>query len=75
MKEIQGRFTSCRLNTMASQMIELARANSNNEMEEQIDFNVNWGSLDYNVNSNVQHQDLSWLRVKNLVPRKEMLNT
>ena len=35
--------------------------------------NVNQGSLDYKVNLNVQHQDLSWLRVKNLVPQKEML--
>ena len=58
---------------MASQMIELARANSNKEVEEPIDFNVNQRSLDYKVNSNVQRQDLSWLRVKNLVPQKEML--
>ena len=54
-------------------MIELARANSNNEVEEMIDFNMNQGSLDYKVNSNVQYQDLSWLRVKSLVPQKEML--
>ena len=27
--------------------------------------NVNQGSLDYKVNSNLQHQDLSWLKVKN----------
>ena len=58
---------------MASQIIELARANSNKEVEELIDFNVNQGSLDYKVNLNVQHQDLSWLRVKNLAPQKEML--
>ena len=64
---------SCRLNTMASQMIELARSNSNNEVKELIDFNVNQGSLDYKVNSNVQHQDLSWLRVETLVPPKEIL--
>ena len=38
-----------------------------------IDFNMNQGSLDYKVNSNVQYQDLSWLRVKSLVPQKEML--
>ena len=54
-------------------MIELARANSNNEVEGLIDFNLNQGNLDYKVNSNVQHQDLSWLRVKNLVLQKEIL--
>ena len=58
---------------MPSQMIELARANRNNEVEELIDFNVNQVSLNYKVNSNAQQQDLSWLRVKNLVPQKEML--
>ena len=58
---------------MVSQMIELARSNSNNEVKELIDFNVNQGSLDYKVNWNVQHQDLSWLRVENLVPPKEIL--
>ena len=57
---------------MASQMIQLARANSN-EVEELIDFNMNKGSLDYKVNSNIKQQDLSWLRIKNLVPQKEML--
>ena len=45
------RFTRYRLNAMASQMIELARANSNNEVEELIDFNVSQGSLDCKVNS------------------------
>ena len=40
---------------------------------ELIDFNVNQGSLDYKDKSNVQHQDLLWLRVKNLVSQKEML--
>ena len=38
-------------------MIELARENSNNEVKELIDFNVNQGILDYKVNSNIQHQD------------------
>ena len=64
---------SYRLNVMASQMIELIRANNNSKVEELIDFNVNQGSLDYKDNSNVQHQDLLWLRVKNLVSQKEML--
>ena len=58
---------------MTSLMIELARVNSNNEVEELTDFNVNRGSLDYKVYSNVQYQDLSWLRVKNLVLQKEMM--
>ena len=49
------------------------RANSNNEVEELIDFNVNQGSLDYKVNSNIHHPDSSWLGVKILVPQKEML--
>ena len=49
------------------------RANSNNEVEELIDFNVNQGSLDYKVNLNTQHPDSSWLGVKILVPQKEML--
>ena len=31
---------------------------------------MNKESLDYKVNSDVQHQDLLWLRVKNLVPQK-----
>ena len=61
---------SYRLNAMASQMTELVRANSNNEVEELIDLNVNQGSLDYKINSNVQHQDLSWLRVKILILQK-----
>ena len=61
---------SYRLNAMASQMTELVRANSNNEVEELIDLNVNQGSLDYKINSNVQHQDLSWLGVKNLILQK-----
>ena len=39
-------------------MIELARENSNNEVKELIDVNVNQGILDYKVNSNIQHQDL-----------------
>ena len=64
---------SYRLNVMASQMIELIRANNNSKVEELIDFNVNQGSLDYKDNSNVQHQDLLWVRVKNLVSQKEML--
>ena len=64
---------SYRLNAIASQMIELTRANNNSKVEELIDFNVNQGSLDYKDNSNVQHQDLLWLRVKNLVSQKEML--
>ena len=55
---------SYRLNAMACQMTELVRANSNSEVEELIDLNVNQGSLDYKINSNVQHQDLSWLGVK-----------
>ena len=42
-----------RLNAMASQMITVSkRANSNNEREELIYFNINQGSLDYKVNSN-----------------------
>ena len=49
---------------MASKMIELFRANSSSEVEELIDLNVSHGCLDYKVNSNVQHQDLSWLRVQ-----------
>ena len=61
---------SYRLNAMASQMTELVRVNSNNEVEELIDLNVNQGSLDYKINSNVQHQDLSWLGVKNLILQK-----
>ena len=61
---------SYRLNAMASQMTELVRANSNNEVEELIDLNMNQGSLDYKINSNVQHQDLSWLGVKNLILQK-----
>ena len=61
---------SYRLNAMASQMTELVRANNNNEVEELIDLNVNQGSLDYKINSNVQHQDLSWLGVKNLILQK-----
>ena len=61
---------SYRLNAMASQLTELVRANSNNEVEELIDLNVNQGSLDYKINSNVQHQDLSWLGVKNLILQK-----
>ena len=64
---------SYRLNAIASQMIELTRANNNSKVEELIDFNVNQGSLDYKDNSNVQHQDLLWVRVKNLVSQKEML--
>ena len=64
---------SYRLNAIASQVIELTRANNNSKVEELIDFNVNQGSLDYKDNSNVQHQDLLWLRVKNLVSQKEML--
>ena len=61
---------SYRLNAMASQMTELVRANNNNEVEELIDLNVNQGSLDYKINSNVQHQDLLWLGVKNLILQK-----
>ena len=72
-RQIRDRLTSYRLNTMTSHMIELANLNSDNEVEELIDFHVNERSLDYKVNSNVQHQDLSWLRVKNLVLQKEML--
>ena len=72
-RQIRDRLTSYRLNTMTSQMIELANLNSDNEVEELIDFHVNKRSLDYKVNSNVQHQDLSWLRVKNLALQKEML--
>ena len=53
-------------------MIELARANNSNKVE-LIDFNVNQASLDYEVNLNLRHQDLSRLRVKNLIPQKEML--
>ena len=49
------------------------RTNSNNEVEELIDFNVHQGSLDYKVNSNIQHPDSSWLGVKILVPQKEIL--
>ena len=71
-RQIRDRLTSYRLNAMTSQMIELANLNSDNEVEELIDFHVNEGSLDYKVNSNVQHQDLSWLRVKILV-LQEML--
>ena len=72
-RQIRDRFMSYRLNAIASQMIELTRANNNSKVEELIDFNVNQGSLDYKDNSNVQHQDLLWLRVKNLVSQKEML--
>ena len=64
---------SYRLNAIASQVIELTRANNNSKVEELIDFNVNQGSLDYKDNSNVQHQDLLWVRVKNLVSQKEVL--
>ena len=41
---------SCGLNAMASQMIDLTRVNSNYEVDELIDFNVNQGSLYYKVN-------------------------
>ena len=53
-RQIQDRFTSYRLNVMASQMIELTRVNSSIEVEELIDFNVNQGSLDYKINSNTK---------------------
>ena len=71
-RKIQDRFTSYRLNTIPSQMIELPRVNSNNEEKELIGFNRNQGGLDYKVNLNVQRQDLSWLGVKKLALQKEM---
>ena len=59
---------------MASQ---LPRRNSSNEVQELIDFNLNQGGLNYKLGPSTQHQDLSWLNVKNLnpqytAPRKEM---
>ena len=58
---------------MASQ---LPRRNSSNEAQELIDFNRNQGGLNYKLGPSTQHQDLSWLNVKNLnpqytAPRKE----
>ena len=40
-RQIRDSFTSYRLNAKTNQIIELARVNSNNEVEELIDFNVN----------------------------------
>ena len=58
---------------MASQ---LPRRNSSSEAQELIDFNLNQGGLNYKLGPSTQHQDLSWLNVKNLNPqytsRKEM---
>ena len=72
-RKIQYRFASFRLNAIPSQMIELSKVNSRNEVKELIDFNVNQGSRNYKVNSNVQRQDSLWLGVKKLVLQKEML--
>ena len=72
-RKIQKTFASYRLNSIPSRMIELSKVNRSNEVKELIDFNVNKGSLDYKVNSNVQRQDSSWLGVKKLVLQKEML--
>ena len=72
-RKIQYRFASFRLNAIPSQMIELSKVNSRNEVKELIDFNVNQGSRNYKVNSNVQRQDSLWLGVKKIVLQKEML--
>ena len=55
----------------------LPRMNSSNEAQELIDFDLNQGGLKYKPGSSAQHQDLSWLNVKNLnpqytAPQKEM---
>ena len=55
----------------------LPRMNSSNEAQELIDFDLSQGCLDYKPGPNAQHQNLSWLNVKNLnseytVPQKEI---
>ena len=52
---------------MANQMRKLVLNNSNNEVEELINFKQE--TLDYKINQHAQSQDLSWL---NIVPRKDM---